>query len=220
MARGSAKLFDPFNIDSLRELLAKEDWGPLWLPLRDLVKLLGPSPDWAVVDARFRRAVLDSSLVDSHGTPPEKWRRCFDQMGDISWAFHPTVAMPYDLQEEDRFIYEPVFRAADWREVFRDLIPAAQPEPSSSTIDPDPFHTGAPGRPGARTWIEDKTKDMIDKGEVTPTHGGLSAFARETLHPWWEVERKKYTPARPAVTFKTIRNIARPIWNAALSARN
>ena len=197
MARGSAKLFDQsFSLHNrLRELLAKEDWGPQWLPLRDLVKLLGPSPDYAVVDARFRRAVLDGSLVDRHGTPPGMWRRCFDEMGDISWDFCPTVPMPCDLQEEERFIYEPWFRVADWMEVFRDLIPAAQSEPgvASSTMGPDPFRTGAAGRRPAYHLIQEELERRIRTKEVKPKLRGHAAACRR-LEDWWKIERKTFNP--------------------------
>jgi hypothetical protein len=106
-----------------------------WLSLDDLVALFGSKPDYAIIDARFRRAVLEGLLVDERGTPPEMWRQCFDRMDHIGWDFVPMVAMPDpDLagQEEDRRFYMPRFRTAVWFQLFRDLIPDAFSNASSS----------------------------------------------------------------------------------------
>jgi hypothetical protein len=55
-----------------------------WLPLDDLLALLGPSPDMAIVDARFREALLSGVLKDERRTPPEEWRRIFDLAADAA----------------------------------------------------------------------------------------------------------------------------------------
>jgi hypothetical protein len=102
--------------------------------LDDLLALLGPSPDLAIVDARFRGAVLEGSLVDERGTPPEMWQLCFELMSGIPWDLCPMVAMPsyfdQDRQEWERIFYMPRFRRAVWLHLFSDLAlptPAAVP---------------------------------------------------------------------------------------------
>jgi hypothetical protein len=127
--------------------------------------------------------------------------------------------MPCDLQEEERFIYEPWFRVADWMEVFRDLIPAAQSEPgvASSTMGPDPFRTGAAGRRPAYHLIQEELERRIRTKEVKPKLRGHAAACRR-LEDWWKIERKTFNPHGPPMTARSIENSTRDIWRAALNA--
>ena len=87
--------------------------------LDDLVALLGPNRDYEIIDARFRRYVLEGLLVDERGTPTERWRQILEHNEspfiDIVWDLfgHAHVNVPFfedDRQEWNAVPYHPRFR--------------------------------------------------------------------------------------------------------------
>jgi hypothetical protein len=78
--------------------------------------------------------------------------------------------------------------------------PASQTAPDKQPEDkagPDPFRTGAAGRPSAAYLIEIEAKRRIAEKEVTLTLGGLTAFS-EDLEKWWAEKRLTFDPPRPS----------------------
>jgi hypothetical protein len=93
--------------------------------------------------------------------------------------------------------------------------PAAKPAPEPAPSSPDPFRTGTVGRPSASHLIlEEATRRIITK-EITPTKGGLSAFARD-LAEWWSRKRLTYPEdlRPPELKAKQIAAIVRDLWRA------
>ena len=101
---------------------------PEWLFLDELLALLGPSPDMAIVELRFRRALDEGALEDRERTPAEVWHRCFEE-GDpeIDWV-SGTMVVPWvhcrGREWTEREIH-PRFSRAAWLDVFSDLVPGA-----------------------------------------------------------------------------------------------
>jgi hypothetical protein len=95
--------------------------------------------------------------------------------------------------------------------------PSAAPSSSTVAPDPDPFRTGAPGRPGAYHFVQDELKRRISTREVVPTPNGLAAASRD-LEQWWEQRRQTFNPLGPPMKALSIENSVREIWNAALNA--
>ena len=111
-----------------------------WLYLDELLALLGPSPDMAVVESRFRGALDEGTLEDRDKTPAEVWRQRFEE-GDpeINWV-SGTMVVPWFHRRwrewTERKIH-PQFRRAAWLDVFSDLpgatreISAPRPQPNA-----------------------------------------------------------------------------------------
>jgi hypothetical protein len=179
------------------------------LELDALVKLLGPSPDCAIINARFRRYVLAGALVDEQGTSPEIWRQCFDEIGPDEFPRWWPIRYYLDqAQEWSRRFYMPRFRRGVFLALFHDLKAQSESDivPLSPTAEPASW-----GRPGYLAPILAEAQRRIDEGEVVPTPKGLSRFARD-LWQWWEEIRGN----RPARQPRYIANGVRPIWNARL----
>jgi hypothetical protein len=94
--------------------------------------------------------------------------------------------------------------------------PNQQPEDMAA---PDPFRTGAAGRPSAAHFVLAEAERRIAEKEVTPTLGGLNAFS-EDLKNWWDVERLTFNPPGPPMEAGSIKNVVRELWNAALGVQN
>jgi hypothetical protein len=91
---------------------------------------------------------------------------------------------------------------------------AAQTAPEQQPQDnagPDPFKTGAAGRPTAVAIIQQEAERRIREGEVDPLLRKAGDVADE-LAEWWEVKRLKYTPPGPSVKTKTIYGYILPLW--------
>ena len=133
-----------------------------WLHLDKLLALLGPSPDMAVVESRFRGALDEGTLEDRDKTPAEVWRRRFEE-GDpeINWVSGRMV-VPWvhcrGREWTEREIH-PQFRRSAWLNVFSDLVPGATREISA------PFATSAPPQPSAKTEenVESWYRDRVAK---------------------------------------------------------
>jgi hypothetical protein len=92
------------------------------------------------------------------------------------------------------------------------VISAALMPPVEPAV-PDPFRTGAPGRPTAKHLILAEAKQRITNDRSTSLPQGLREFA-ESLAKWWEEERQKYPELSPPATkADSIENIVRDIWN-------
>jgi len=99
-----------------------------WLYLDELLALLGPSPDMAVVESRFRGALDEGALEDRDKTPAEVWRQRFEE-GDpeINWVSGTMVVPSVHCRGREwteREIH-PRFSRAAWLDVFSDLVPGA-----------------------------------------------------------------------------------------------
>jgi hypothetical protein len=95
-----------------------------------------------------------------------------------------------------------------------------EPKTDSAPADntgPDPFRTGAAGRPSAAAIVLAEAERRIRDKEVTPKQGGLTAFSTD-LKNWWEEKRHTYNPdPGPRMTASGIRSCGvRDLWNAAL----
>src|SRR5262249_36577106 len=100
--------------------------------------------------------------------------------------------------------------------------PEALPAPDQQPADkagPDPFRTGAPGRPTAADFVLPEAERRIAKEEATPARGGLADFSREVAD-WYDIERKKFKPHGPELTAGRIENIVRDLWRAAAGAQS
>ena len=174
-----------------------------FLDLDALVKLLGPSPDRAIINARFRRYVLERSLIDKLRTPPKIWRECFDEIGPDEFPQWWPIRYYLDqAQEWSRRFYMPQFRRGAFLTVFRDLIPAEFREAETQSKSDV---ARKQGRPSHMPPIIAEAKRRIRKREVMPTRLGCSRFARE-LWAW---------AGKPG-SWHTIRIEVGPIWKAAL----
>src|SRR5262249_23529855 len=111
--------------------------------LDDLLALFGPNPDYAIIEARFRRYVLEGLLVDERETPTEWWRQILEHNESpfiiIVWNVfgHSHVNVPFfddDQKEWDARLYHPRFRLVVWCELFHDLIPPALQQSRRSSV--------------------------------------------------------------------------------------
>lgn len=162
-----------------------------WLPLDDLMALLGPSPDLAAVDARFRRYVLEGLLRDDRGTSTESWRRCFE-MGNVLWGVGDgdcsvcMVAMPprAAADEDDRIMYLPRFRRVIWLELFSDLVPAAfggtgtAEKAATATIVSFPRDAKRVRQETVEQWMTDWL-DGLEKAGTSPTQRAAELAAQD-----------------------------------------
>jgi len=99
---------------------------------------------------------------------------------------------------------------------------ASQTAPEQQPADkagPDPFKTGAAGRPSAADFILTEAKRRIADKEVTPRSNELTAFS-ENLEKWWNEKRLTFNPPGPPLKAGSIKNVVRKLWNEALGARN
>jgi hypothetical protein len=97
----------------------------------------------------------------------------------------------------------------------RPTAPGANPQPTA----PDPFRSGARGRPSAMELIEKEAQRRVTAGEVVPRSGELSKFA-EGLELWWEAERKTFDPHGPQTRNKAIADRLRVWWNQHQVGKN
>ena len=107
---------------------------PEWLYLNELLALLGPSPDMAIVEFRLCRALEEGILQDRDGIDFRAWHERFEAgKPEFSWPFGVMVALWFD---DRRRKYTPrpfrlQLRRAAWLNVFSDLLPGTSQEPSS-----------------------------------------------------------------------------------------
>jgi hypothetical protein len=118
------------------------------------------------------------------------------------------------------WMYDFVYTVVE-QEVSSSPAPAALPAPDEKPDDktgPDPFRTGAAGRPSAAHLIRDEARRRISAKKVTPREGGLADFSKG-LANWWDENRKTFEPHGPELTAGSIENIVRDLWRAALGAK-
>ena len=93
---------------------------------------------------------------------------------------------------------------------------AAKAEPTAAAPPPVVVKPRQVGRkPVIGTAIEAEAQRRIDRREVIPTPKGLAQFARD-LWDWWEDVRGNRPAAKSS---RSIENMVREIWNAALLKR-
>ena len=170
--------------------------------LDDLLALLGPSPDLKIVDARFRRYVLEGLLVDERGTSTEKWRQILENnespFNDIVWDLfgHAHVNVPFfehDLREWNATSYCPRFRRVVWLELFHDLVPRAlQHRHRRSSVPPAKsrrsHETATTQSPTKRV-----TQKTIEKWMLDEWLDKLAADGREpTRAATWKAAQRKF----------------------------
>jgi hypothetical protein len=98
-----------------------------WLYLDELVKLLDPAPDMAVVESIFRRALAEGALQDRDETPVEVWRQRFRIAdGVIDLATGMMFVRWWDQRRHEWLTkpLRPQFRRADWLALFEVKKPA------------------------------------------------------------------------------------------------
>jgi hypothetical protein len=137
----------------------------------------------------------------------------FDHRHDRVEVVERVAGLPWDLRYR---IAEGCDARAIWpRPLASQTAPVQQPD----SAGPDPFRTGAAGRPSAAYLIEIEAKRRIAEKEVTPTLGGLTAFS-EDLAKWWAEKRLTFDPPGPPMEAGSIKNVVRELWNAALGVQN
>jgi hypothetical protein len=165
--------------------------------LDDLLALLGPSPDLKIVDARFRRYVLEGLLVDERRTSTEKWRQILENnaspFNDIVWDLfgHAHVNVPFfehDLQEWNATPYCPRFRRVVWLELFHDLVPSAlQQRRRRSSV------SSVKSRRSPKTVAQRATQKTIEKWMVDEWFVKLRAVGEEPTHrATWNAAQNKF----------------------------
>jgi hypothetical protein len=114
-----------------------------------------------------------------------------------------------------------IAEGCDARAICWSRPPESQAAPERQLEDktgPDPFRTGAAGRPSAADFIRAEAERRIAEQEVTPTRGGLADFSQK-LWDWYDKKRKTFEPSGPSITAGRIETVVRNLWNAALSAQ-
>jgi hypothetical protein len=179
--------------------------------LDDLVALLGPNPDYAIIDARFRRYVLEGLLVDERGTPTERWRQILEHnespFTDIVWDLfgRAHVNVPFfedDLQEWNATPYCPRFRRVVWLELFHDLVPSALQQRRRRSSVPSVKLRRSPEAPAKHV-----TQKTIEKWMLDEWLAELAVSGEEpTRAAAWEAAKRKFgskvtrQPVRDALT--------------------
>lgn len=172
------------------------------LPLRVRHYLDGEIQGENVVISSYYRNYLGLEIKDGRVQIISKY------FALVPGEFHYTV-----LEQDAQFI--------DW-------LP--RPSASETALDldqepkdragPDPFKTGAAGRPPVMHFITIEAERRIADKEVTPALGGLAKFGQD-LADWWNSrERRTFNPPGAPVTAKSVENALRKLWNAALGAQN
>jgi hypothetical protein len=105
------------------------------------------------------------------------------------------------------FVYEEEFFSS----LDNDAAQTAPEQQPQDNAGPDPFKTGAAGRPTPMTIIQQEAERRIREGEVDPLLRKAGDVANE-LAEWWEIERLKYDPPGPSVKTKTIYGYILPLW--------
>jgi hypothetical protein len=163
-----------------------------------------------------------------HGTP----KPCNQEPVDPSF-FRSNLILEFDRHDRVQVISQSGFEWCDFRYriakgcdvraiCWSRRPPAPQAAPDQQPEDsagPDPFRTGAAGRPTPAHLIKAEAERRITEKEVTPTGGGLADFSRK-LADWWNDKRKTFEPHGPEMTAGSIKNVVRELWNAALSVQN
>jgi hypothetical protein len=105
-----------------------------WLYLDELVALLGPSPDIAVVEFRFRCALDEGVLQDRNGTPAHVWHARIEADTVINFASGMMFIPWFDRDRPERTVMQarPQFHRAAWLKLFSDLLPGA----TQNTVTP------------------------------------------------------------------------------------
>jgi hypothetical protein len=170
-------------------------------------------------------------------TPFDEWGRRLADAAKHLQDFKPPAAISDWFRERDRAALKRANETVQARHeinrvlAIRDgLIPppwtsALIPIRPNADIDdhhkigPDPFKTGAVGRPTAKAIVLAEAERRIREREVIPQLGGLTAFS-EDLEEWWEAKRHTYKPPGPRMAASSIRSCGvRNLWNAALLRR-
>jgi hypothetical protein len=124
----------------------------------------------------------------------------------VPGEFHYTV-----LEQDAQFV--------DWLPQSPASQTALDQEPKGQA-GPDPFKTGAGGRPAVMHLIMIEAERRIADKEVTPTLGELTKFGRD-LADWWNNEKRRtFNPPGAPVGAKSVENAVRNVWNAVLGAQN
>jgi hypothetical protein len=164
--------------------------------LDDLVALLGPNRDYEIIDARFRRYVLDGLLVDERGTSIERWRQILEHnespITDIVWDLfgHAHVNVPFfedDQQEWNAMPYHPRFRRVVWYELFHDLIPPALQQSRRSSV------SSVKSRRSHETAAKHVTQKTIEKWMLDEWLKELAAAGKApTRDAAWKAAQRKF----------------------------
>jgi hypothetical protein len=142
--------------------------------------------------------------------------------------FRSNLKLEFDRHDRVTVMFEwwdfryRIAEGCDVRTIWPRRLPASQTAPDQQPEDsasPDPFRTGAAGRPSAVHLIKAEAERRIADKEVTPTLGGLNAFS-EDLEKWWDVKRFTFKPPGPSMKAGSIKNVVRKLWNAAPGVQN
>jgi len=119
--------------------------------------LLGPSPDMAVVEFRFRRALDEDVLQDRKWTPAGGWHERFETGGvEIDWASGTMLIPWWDRARYIRKSIRPQFRRTAWLNVFSDLVPGATQEISTQETSASQTQPSAEIEQKVRRWYDDR----------------------------------------------------------------
>jgi hypothetical protein len=147
---------------------ANVPWHPEFETLDELVKLLDPAIDLAVVEMRLRRAVNEYVIEDRYGVLAKIWRLDW-RVGTISWK-SGAVFVPY-IDRAGRDAVKPIwpeFSRTAWCRLFRDFVLTAAIE-GAPYVDSDEATYSSEAAPGPAGIAGDLYVDADETFSATAT---------------------------------------------------